>query len=470
MTGQNSLYQEDTIVGIATAPGKGAVGIIRISGKQALTISQEIIQTSELAEPRKVVLKSFYLENNQPIDKGLYLYFKAPFSFTGEDVVELQTHGGQAILSLLLKRCVQLGARLAEPGEFSQRAFLNDKMDLTQAEAIADLIEAQTEDAAKNAVASLQGKFSEIIQTLSEQTLHLRMYVEAAMDFPDEDVDFIENSDIKEQIDTVIQYIDDVYQQAKQGKILQEGITVVLAGEPNAGKSTLLNALTGEDTAIVTDIAGTTRDTLQEYIQLDGVPLKVIDTAGLRETDDIVEKQGIERAKQAIEKASIVLWLVSAEQLEHTSFEALQSQQQQMTNQFADKQIITLLTKTDVVNKDKVSLFVDKFAVKKDRSIILPLSSKTGDGMEHFTQVIKDVAGLKQTSEGLFSARQRHLDALELAQTHLKQTRKQLTVSASGDLMAEDLKLAHQALGTITGEVTPDDLLGHIFSSFCIGK
>lgn len=452
----------DTIVSIATAPGKGAVGILRISGKQALNLGQQIIQENDNLEPRKVYLKKFFLNNQQTIDTGLILYFKSPYSFTGEDIIELQCHGGPIILDLLLKRIVELGARIANPGEFSQRAFLNEKMDLAQAEAIADLIDAQTSQAAKNAHASLKGEFSSFIEKVSDNLLNLRIYVEAAMDFPDEDIDFIKDKQVTNKLESIIATLRQTLDKAKQGKILQEGLTVVLAGKPNAGKSTLLNALTGEETAIVTDIAGTTRDTLKERIQIDGLALNIIDTAGLRETQDKVEKVGIERAELAIENSDILIWLMSLTELSDADFQDIVQQREKLAAQYPQKTILIVLNKIDTISEQRIT------QLKQQQ--FYPISAKFHQGLDELKTAIKKVAGLEQTPEGLFSARQRHVDALEKTLHYLAQAEQQLQSSASGDLMAEDLKLAHELLGSITGHVTADDLLGHIFSSFCIGK
>lgn len=458
------INSTDTIVSIATAPGQGAIGIVRLSGKQALTIIQTICQTENTLEPRKAQLKTFFSADQQAIDTGLAIYFQAPFSFTGEDVVELQCHGGMVVLNSLVNRCVKLGARLAQPGEFSQRAYLNDKIDLAQAEAIADLINAQTEQAAKNAHASLQGAFSQFIHRVSDQLLHLRLYVEAAMDFPDEDIDFIQDEQVKNQLSELINTLKETLQKAQQGQVLQEGLTVVLAGKPNAGKSTLLNVLAGHEAAIVTDIAGTTRDTLKERIQIDGLALNIIDTAGLRETVDVVEQVGIQRAEQAIETSDILLWLISLNELNHADFSSIEAQREALQAQYPDKAMFILLNKADTLSAERIK------QLQQQSPNALFISAKFEQGLDQLKTAIKRQAGLEQSPEGLFSARQRHVDALEQTLSHLQQADTQLKVSASGDLMAEDLKLAHDALGSITGQVSADDLLGHIFSSFCIGK
>lgn len=444
---------EDTIVAIATPPGRGGVGIIRISGPQSYDIATVINHGKPLTQ-RMALFTSFYSDSGELIDQGLMLYFKAPHSFTGEDVVEIQAHGSPLVLDGLLKACINLGARLARPGEFSERAFLNDKIDLVQAEAIADLIQASSQTAARMALKSLQGEFSNQIKKLNEELIYLRMYVEAAIDFPEEEIDFLNDGKVAAYLQAILKQLEDIRSQATQGVILREGISVVIAGRPNVGKSTLINQLAGRDVAIVTDIAGTTRDVMKEHILLDDIPLHIIDTAGLRDSDDLVEQEGIKRAWHELKKADCVLYIVDASELTH---------HQTLLNEIkaylpSEVPIITVFNKIDRLNiEPKI----------QDQEVYL--SAKAGLGMEFLKDLIKKVVGY-QPNEGQFLARRRHLEALDLAQNLLNTGKNQLTEHKAGELLAEDLRLAHLALCEITGEFTSDDLLGKIFSSFCIGK
>lgn len=443
----------DTIVAIATPPGRGGVGIIRVSGPLACSIAKNITKTTELT-PRFAHFCSLYGHDSEIIDQGILLYFKAPHSFTGEDVVEFQVHGAPVVLDCLLKECVLLGARLAKPGEFSERAFLNDKIDLTQAEAIADLIHASSETAARMAVRSLQGDFSKKINALNDKIIHLRLYVEAAIDFPEEEIDFLNDGKITSMLADVQHVLAIIRASANQGAMLREGLSVVIAGRPNAGKSTLINALSGRDVAIVTEIAGTTRDVMREHILLDDIPLHIIDTAGLRDSDDLVEKEGIKRAWQEVSRADCVLLVIDA---------GCDADARSLTN------AIQAVLPTDVpiiniVNK------IDKAGVPaKIETNAVYLSAKTGEGLPFLKAKIKEVVGY-QPAEGQFLARRRHIQALDTAQALLLAGHHQLSIHRAGELLAEDLRLAHLALCEITGEFTPDDLLGEIFSSFCIGK
>ncbi|WP_193074572.1 tRNA uridine-5-carboxymethylaminomethyl(34) synthesis GTPase MnmE [Pseudomonas sp. FME51] len=452
-------YHADTIAAIATAPGQGGVGIVRISGPEALLIARQICRLEP--RPRHAHYGAFWDQDNT-LDQGLTLYFPGPHSFTGEDVLELHGHGGPVVMDMLLKACLTLGARPARPGEFSERAFLNDKLDLAQAEAIADLIEASSEQAARNAVQSLQGAFSHRVHALTEALISLRIYVEAAIDFPEEEIDFLADGHVLSQLQAVQQQLAQVRREAGQGALLRDGMTVVIAGRPNAGKSSLLNALAGRDSAIVTDIAGTTRDILREHIHIDGMPLHIIDTAGLRDTDDVVEKIGVERAMAAIAEADRILLMVDATQPEAGNPEQLWPE---FLQQKPDPTKVTL-----IYNKVDISGETTGMEAAEDGSVSLRLSARSGEGVDLLREHLKTCMGFEQTAESLFSARRRHLDALEEAGEYLQHGYQQLTLAGAGELLAEDLRMAQQALGSITGEFSADDLLGRIFSSFCIGK
>lgn len=448
----------DTIAAIATAPGRGGVGIVRVSGPGCQQIAHRILGL--LPPPREAKYTPFIDRNKNVLDQGIALYFSAPNSFTGEDVLEFQGHGGPVILDMLLAEILTAGARLARPGEFSERAFLNDKLDLAQAEAIADLIDASSQQAAKQAINSLQGAFSEQINHLVEELIHLRMYVESAIDFPEEEIDFLSDGKVAAQLDNVIERASDILHTAQQGVLMREGMKVVIAGRPNAGKSSLLNALAQRDIAIVTDIEGTTRDVLREQIHIDGMPLHIVDTAGLRAATDKVEQIGIERAWQEIDQADRILLMVDSTRLPDLSREDYWQQ--------LSKHQPTLEKVTVIYNKIDDSGFTlpDTPAVYKE----IALSAKTGAGIDALIAHLKSVMGYQQTGEGGFSARRRHLDAIQHALTYLHNGRNQLQLHAAGELLAEDLRLAQDHLSEITGKFTSDDLLGKIFSSFCIGK
>jgi tRNA modification GTPase len=450
----------ETIAAVATAQGRGGVGIVRVSGPLAQSIALAV--SGRELKPRYAHYGQFNDADGQVLDQGLALYFPGPHSFTGEDVLELQGHGGPVVLDLLLRRCVQLGARLARPGEFSERAFLNDKLDLAQAEAIADLIEASSEQAARNALRSLQGEFSKRVHGLTERLINLRIYVEAAIDFPEEEIDFLADGHVLKLLDAVRGDLAGVIKQAGQGALLREGMTVVIAGRPNAGKSSLLNALAGREAAIVTSIAGTTRDVLREHIHIDGMPLHVVDTAGLRYTDDQVEKIGVERALKAIHEADRVLLVVDA-----TAPEALDpfALWPEFLQQRPDPAKLTLIR-----NKADLSNETVDMQVCNDGHVTISLSAKSTEGLDLLREHLKTCMGYEQTLEGSFSARRRHLDALKQASTALEHGHAQLTLAGAGELLAEDLRQAQQVLGEITGAFSSDDLLGRIFSSFCIGK
>lgn len=449
---------DDTIAAIATPPGRGGVGIIRISGPLAPGIARSL--AGKLPKPRYAELANFCDPHEQPIDNGIILYFPAPNSFTGEHVIELQGHGGPVVMDLLLQRVVGLGARLAKPGEFSERAFLNDKIDLTQAEAIADLIDSASVQAAQSAVRSLQGDFSKHIQGLVTSLIGLRTYVEAALDFPDEEIDFLSDGKVKQRLDDIIAGLEQTQQAAKQGSLLREGIRVVLAGRPNAGKSSLLNCLSGRDSAIVTSTPGTTRDVVREHIQLNGLPIHVIDTAGLRETEDEIEQEGVKRAYAEMQKADHVLLIVDS-----TDQSNLKQETQTMNERLQSNIPITVIHNKIDLNHQNPSIS------ETDNITHIHLSAKTQAGIELLVEHITRAAGYRTDSENSgFLARRRHLQALEKAYDALMKGRMQLLTFHAGELLAEELHQAQQSLSEITGEFTSDDLLGEIFSSFCIGK
>ena len=451
----------ETIAAIATAQGRGGVGIVRISGPLASAAAQAI--TARALTPRYAHYGPFRDAEGEVIDEGLALYFHGPNSFTGEDVLELQGHGGPVVLDMLLQRCVQLGCRLARPGEFSERAFLNDKLDLAQAEAIADLIEASSAQAARNALRSLQGAFSLRVNDLTEKLISLRIYVEAAIDFPEEEIDFLADGHVLAMVDKVRAELSTVLKEAGQGALLRDGMNVVIAGRPNAGKSSLLNLLAGGEAAIVTDIAGTTRDVLREHIHIDGMPLHVVDTAGLRDTEDHVEKIGVERALKAIGEADRVLLVVDATAPEADDPFALWPE---FLEQRPDPAKVTLIRNKADLSAEPISM-----TTSVDGHVTISLSAKTeGAGLELLREHLKACMGYEQTAESSFSARRRHLEALRQACGYLDHGREQLTLAGAGELLAEDLRHAQQALGEITGAFSSDDLLGRIFSSFCIGK
>ena len=467
----------DPIVAIATAPGRGAVGIVRVSGK-GLGVLVEAVCGRTL-RPREATYLPFRDAVGQPIDQGLALFFPAPHSYTGEDVLELQAHGGPVVLQLLLARCLEAGAqahpatgqpalpglRVAQPGEFTERAFLNDKIDLAQAEAIADLIDASTTAAARSASRSLTGAFSHEIHALRDALIHLRMLVEATLDFPEEEIDFLRKADARGQLSNLKQTLSQVMQRARQGALLREGIKVVIAGQPNAGKSSLLNALAGAELAIVTPIAGTTRDKVQQTIQIEGVPLHIIDTAGLRDSDDEVERIGIARAWDEIAGADAVLFLHDLARWDATEYRADDAA---IESSLAEKlpasvPVIDVWNKVDCVPGAAQPASAGRAAVH--------LSARTGEGLDALRRILLEVAGWQSAPEGVYIARARHVQALRTVQQHLEEAAAQLdALGPALDLLAEELRLAQNALSSITGEFSSDDLLGVIFSSFCIGK
>lgn len=452
------MNTQTTIAAIATAPGKGGVGIVRVSGAKARDIAEALLGT--VPAVRHAQYGPFKNAESDIIDEGIALFFAAPNSFTGEDVLELQGHGGPVILDELLQATLEAGAELARPGEFSERAFLNDKMDLTQAEAIADLIDASSKQAARNAVHSLQGAFSQEIHTLVEQLIQLRIYVEAAMDFPEEEIDFLSDGKVSGDLQAIIEQLQTVEKTARQGAIIREGMQVVIAGRPNAGKSSLLNALSGRDSAIVTHIEGTTRDVLREHIHIDGMPLHITDTAGLRESPDPVEQIGIERAWKEIERADRILVMVDSTQQTDLQLSNLLPGGEKLDGHPA---ITIIANKCDLSDKSE-----DDFS--NAAYPLMCLSAKAGDGLDQLRDHLKNCMGYQGTTEGGFTARKRHVQALKAAEDVLLSGQHQLLNAGAGELLAEDLRAAQNHLSEITGAFTPDDLLGRIFSSFCIGK
>ncbi len=463
------------IAAIATAPGRGAVGIVRVSGKNIEPVIAAIC--GRALQPRHASYLPFRDAQAQVIDQGLAIYFPAPHSFTGEDVLELQAHGGPVVLQLLLARCLEAaaainpvtgmaclpGLRVAQPGEFTERAFLNDKIDLAQAEAIADLIDASTETAARSAARSMSGEFSQAVNALLAKLIHLRMLVEATLDFPEEDIDFLQKADAQGQLLGLQKTLASVMQRAQQGAILREGIKVVIAGQPNAGKSSLLNALAGEDLAIVTPIAGTTRDKVTQLIQLDGVPLHVVDTAGLRDAQDEVEKIGVERAWAEIHSADVVLFLHDLTQQDAMNYIADDAR-------IAATLALNLTSKTPVIDVWNKSDTASPAALANASAGVV-ISAKTGAGLHALRQQLLQLVGWQSAPEGVFMARQRHVRALEQVDEQLARAAAQLRSTLPAlDLLAEDLRQAQLCLSQITGQFTSDDLLGEIFSRFCIGK
>jgi tRNA modification GTPase len=451
----------ETIVAIATPPGSGGIGIIRLSGSHAFAIGCAITDTALL--PRHAHYCTFKNRTGVQLDTGICLYFPGPNSFTGEDVVEIQTHGGPVILDMVLRETCALGARQAQPGEFSQRAYLNNKIDLAQAEAIADLINSTTEQAALNASRSLQGVFSEKIQQLVGSITQIRVFVEAAIDFPEEEIDFLKNSQVEQQLQAIMEQLEAVESEAQQGSLMREGMKLVIAGKPNAGKSSLLNALSGRETAIVTAIEGTTRDVLREHIQIDGMPLHVVDTAGLRDSEDEIEREGIRRAWSEIESADCILLVVDSN--------AVDEKVEGIAELWPQHTIKTNRDIPVIVIKNKCDLSAQPARIQSlDDVTEVHLSAKTGEGLDLLKQHLKQRMGYKESGGGTFSARRRHLQSLENARNHLLNGQYQLLHCGAGELLAEDLRLAQNSLGEITGAVSSDALLGAIFSSFCIGK
>lgn len=448
------MPRDDTICAVATPPGRGGVGIVRASGPAASDIATALLGKNP--SPRYAHFARFHGSAGELLDQGLLLFFPGPASFTGEDVIELHGHGGPVVMDRLLRRLLELGGRLARAGEFSERAFLNGKLDLAQAEAVADLIAADTEAGARAAVRSLQGDFSRAIQRLVDALIELRVYVESAIDFPDEEIDLLNEGDVATRLDVIDQQLAAVLTEARRGQVLRDGMTVVIAGRPNAGKSSLLNRLAGYEAAIVTEIAGTTRDVLREHIHIDGMPLHVIDTAGLRDSADIVEQEGIRRAWRAIEAADRILLVVD-------DVSGLGGAEHSVLDRLPPEIGVTI-----VRNKIDLSGSAAGLTDTPD-GVEVRLSALTGDGLPGLRDHLKRCMGYDEHGSA-FLARRRHLDALDRAQRHLAAGRRQLLDYRAGELLAEDLRRAQEALGEITGTFTSDDLLSEIFSSFCIGK
>jgi tRNA modification GTPase len=448
------MKSRDTIAAVVTPPGRGGVGIIRISGPLSPQIGETI--AGALSGPRVVRFTPFLDAEGEQIDEGLVIFFTEPNSFTGEDVVELQGHGGPVVMDLLLQRCLELGARLAEPGEFSRRAFLNDKIDLVQAEAIADLIDAESAAAARLANRTLQGVFSKEVSRLVESLIQLRLYVESAIDFPEEEIDFLSTGKVSTNLRSIVDNTKHLLKSAHTGRLLRDGMTLVIAGRPNAGKSSLLNALAGYDSAIVTEIPGTTRDILRESITLDGMPLHIIDTAGLRESDDPVEAEGIRRARAQIEQADRILWVFD--------------DQADPSHLALDRTHLPAKVPLTLV-RNKIDLSGRSAQIRETQEgVEVAMAARDGQGLQLLIDHLKQCVGYESAGEGEFIARRRHLDALRRALDFMDQGSRMLRQHQAGELLAEDLRQAQQALSEITGEFTADDLLGRIFTTFCIGK
>lgn len=445
----------DTIVAVATAPGRGGIGVVRLSGTDALSIAESICQRP--LKPRVATLAYFHNADDAAVDQGIALYFPAPGSFTGESVVELQGHGGPVILRHLVDICVVAGARLARPGEFSERAFLNDKMDLAQAEAVADLIAASTDGAARSALRSLQGEFSARVAVLQGALTRFRVQVEAALDFPDEDIDLIAEGALDSDFSTLNNELSALLLETKRGALLRDGAVVVLAGQPNAGKSSLMNCLAGDDLAIVTDIAGTTRDALSYPVQIGGFAIELVDTAGLRESTDPVEIEGVKRARKKIEHADALLLVVDSQQ-------GFVANDQSLLAEFSALPVLVVMNKTDLSTAEPPSV----------EAIFCQISAKNGSGIKELESKLVTLLGMDFDTEGTFSARQRHVDCLWKTQEHMEAAESWLKAgrqgASCGEFLAEEMRLAQTALSGITGEFAADDLLGEIFGSFCIGK
>lgn len=441
----------DTIAAIATAHGRGGIGVVRVSGEDLSGLARRVL--GKLPAPRVATLSNFMAADGGAIDQGIALYFPAPHSYTGQDVLELQGHGGDAVLRLLLGRCLELGARPAEPGEFTQRAFLNDKMDLAQAESVADLIDAATAEAARTAMRSLRGEFSQVIHRLVDALINLRMQVEATLDFPEEEIDFLEESNALDQLAAINAQLEKVFRQANRGSLLREGVQIVLIGQPNVGKSSLLNQLAGEEVAIVTPVAGTTRDAIRQHIEVEGVALHFIDTAGLRDTDDEVEKIGVARSWDAIRQASVALLLIDAAK------GVAAADLEIMAKLPPNLPLLRVFNKVDLLAQEPR-------VVAEGAGVDIYLSAKTGAGIGLLHDQLLRAVGWRAGGEGVFMARARHLGALREAGERLAAAACEGRV----EFFAEELRLAQVALSSVTGEFTPDDLLGEIFSRFCIGK
>ncbi len=447
-------YIHDTIVAAATPPGIGGIGIVRISGPDVPDLARSLL--GDLPQARVATVAEFRDAAGQAVDTGLALYFPEPESFTGEAVLELHGHGGPVVMALLIETAISLGARQAEPGEFSKRAFLNDKIDLAQAEAIADLIDSGTSQAARAALRSLSGAFSAAVDALQEQLIKLRLHVEAALDFPEEEIDFLSDDQLRARIDESDAAFKALKEEVRAGRVLRDGYRVIIVGQPNAGKSSLLNLLSGQDAAIVTEVAGTTRDILREQIEIDGLLVELIDTAGLRDNPDQIEAEGIRRAREAIRNADAILWIQDARRDDEASLDAMSEEPP------VNVPLIAV--------RNKIDLTGEAPGLHNDLPEVVNISAKTGAGIDGLREQIRKLAGHEDLGEGAFTARRRHIDALARADDHFQTGCKALEDAKAGELLAEELRLAHEALGEITGAFTSDDLLGKIFSEFCIGK
>ena len=455
------VASDDTIAAIATPPGRGAVGIVRLSGANAATIARQLTdkdtQTQDL-KARQAMLCSFFAQDGSTIDSGILIYYPQPASYTGEHVVELQGHGGPVVMSMLLDRVIALGARQARPGEFTERAYVNDKIDLVQAEAVAGLIDSVSSQAVRSATRSLEGEFSQNINDLLQRLINLRMFIESVLDFPDEEVAFIKEGEIKEKLSACLEDIDKILDRAKQGARLSKGLQLAIVGSPNVGKSSLLNRLAGREAAIVSTIPGTTRDIVEENILIEGVPLNILDTAGFRETRDEIEEEGIKRALNAASSADIIILLLEYEQ-------KIGNEEQRVLNALPEN-----VKKLVVRNKIDLAENKNELLDKNINEIEVFLSAKTGEGIDALIQQLKTIAGIGDTSEDSYMARARHLNALLKTQEYLINGQERLENNNTLELLAEDLRMAQESLGTITGSFVADDLLGEIFSKFCIGK
>jgi len=447
-------YLRDTIVAMATPTGVGGIGIVRISGPEAPKIARKML--GSLPAPREAVFKEFRDATGEPIDTGLALYFPEPASFTGESVLELHGHGGLVVMALLIDAAVMLGSRRAQPGEFSKRAFLNNKLDLPQAEAIADLIESATAKTARAALRSLSGVFSAMVDSLQQRLIKLRLQVEAAIDFPEEEIDYLSDKQLMTRIDDCDAAFAALRQEVHAGRVLRDGYQAVIVGRPNAGKSSLLNLLSGQEAAIVTEVAGTTRDILRETIDINGLLVELIDTAGLRDNPDQIEAEGIRRAQQAIKSADAILWIQDTSAQKNESLATLSEELP------ANVPVVAIRNKIDLTDENP--------GLQNDQPLVLNISAKTGVGIDILRQQILKLAGYQDRGEGAFTARRRHIDALRRAEKHFQTGRKKLEESRAGELLAEELRLAQEALSEITGSFSSDELLGKIFSDFCIGK
>jgi|SaaInlStandDraft_1057018.scaffolds.fasta_scaffold00895_2 tRNA modification GTPase len=462
-----------TIVAEATPSGHAGISVVRLSGASALAIAQGVV--GRISKPRHAYFRSFKTSKGTVFDQGVVLYFRSPNSFTGEDVVEFQGHGGPIVVSTLIQTCVEMGARMARPGEFSERAFLNDKMDLVQLEGVADLIASASEQAAKSALGSLTGIFSKAVNALVTSVIELRIYIEASIDFPEEEIDFLAEPFVLERTTLIEAQLRQILKQAEQGRRLQVGFSIALVGSPNAGKSSVLNRFSGQDSAIVTAIPGTTRDVIREQLLLDGYPIQIADTAGIREATDAIEQEGIARSRQTALMADLSLWIIDVTALDMTPLSLSRSMLEQqlvsaeavLFKDQATRKRLVVLNKLDLLPESTQRALVDLLAADSDTFTV---SAKTGLGWDHLLSGIKRMVGVGDDSESLFSARTRHIVALSEAAHYLAQAKKSLMAGLPGELMAEDLKQVQVALGEITGQVTSDDLLGKIFSSFCIGK